>query len=365
MVILIALGGMILNLIKRSPEDFAKAPPDISQKPKLTSPQRFSSRSKSMTLPNDAASGPDGESVNSLTLPREKIEEYLKLHNRNAASLMAAYHAWFDIEHPENGDDIHYLTEAATNFPNDPHVQLTVLAHDVYPEDRRKWLDSFKASSPGNSLANYLSARDYFKNNQPDAAIKEILEASGKSQFADFTMESYLGGEEISRFGGAQPLITATAAMSAMVNDLSPELASMKGLAQCILDVQKQYLNSGDVASVQNLSQMTLGLADRLTGGDGGRFILSQLCGLATETIALKSLDQNTSYDFLGGETPEQRLEELKQQRLAFRELTQFFSVTFPQMTETERNSYTERVKIYGEAAAIRWLQQQHPKNNP
>jgi hypothetical protein len=257
------------------------------------------------------------------------------------------------------------LKEAATNYPNDPHVQLTVLAHDAFPEDRRKWLDAFKASSPSNALANYLSARDYFKNNQPDAAIKELMEASGKAQFADFTMESYLGGAEISRFGGASPLIANTAAMSVMSSDLLPELANLKGIAQGVLDMQKQYLNSGDTASVQNLSQMSLGLADRLTSGDGGKFIISQLVGMATEAIALKSLDQNTSYDFLGGKTPGQRLEELKQQKLAFRELTQTMGPQFITLPEDEQKSYFDRVKIYGEVAAMRWLQQQHPASIP
>ena len=109
---------------------------------------------------------------------------------------------------------MNYLKEAATNFPGDPQVQLTVLAQDAFPEDRRKWLDAFKASSPSNSLANYLSARDYFKNNQQDAAMKELLEASGKGQFADYAMESYLGAAELSRFAGASPLIANTAAMS-------------------------------------------------------------------------------------------------------------------------------------------------------
>jgi hypothetical protein len=177
-------------------------------------------------------------------------------------------------------------------------------------------------------------------------------------------MESYLGAAELSRFGGASPLIANTAAMSAMAQDLLPELSNLKAIAQGILGVQKQYLNSGDIASVQNLAQIGTGLANRLTSGDGGRFVISQLVGIATETIALQSLEQNTSYDFLGSKTPAQRLDELKQQKLAFRELTASFGSAFGNATETERDGYTERVKIYGEVAAMRWLQQQHPANS-
>ena len=113
-------------------------------------------------------------------IPRERVEEYLRNHHRNATSLLAAFHAL---------QDTNYLREAATNFPNDPHVQWTILARDAFPEDRRKWLDSFKASSPTNSLANYLSAQAYLQNHQPDAAMQEMAVAATKSQFADYSME--------------------------------------------------------------------------------------------------------------------------------------------------------------------------------
>src|SRR3569833_390647 len=72
-------------------------------------------------------------------VPREKVEEYLRQHNRDVASLLAAFHVLHDTN---------LLYEAATNFPNDPHLQWTILAEDAFPADRRKWLDAFKASSP-------------------------------------------------------------------------------------------------------------------------------------------------------------------------------------------------------------------------
>ena len=98
-------------------------------------------------------------------LPRAKVEAWLAKHNRDAMSLLAAFRAL---------DDTNYLNEAATNFPNDPQVELAVLAHDEFPADRRKWLDLFKASSPSNSLANYLSAQDYFRNGNTDALSRNF-----------------------------------------------------------------------------------------------------------------------------------------------------------------------------------------------
>src|SRR5207237_3834857 len=178
--------------------------------------------------------------------------------------------------------------------------------------------------------------------------MKESMEASGKADFEHYAMEPYLRAAELSRFGGAPSLIANTAAMSAMAGDLLPELSNMKAVAQAILDLQKQYLDSGDTASVQNLSQLGAGLANRLTSGDGGRFVISQLVGIATEAIALKSLEQNTAYEFLGGKTPAQRLEELKQQKLDIRALSVGFSSALANASEAERDSFTERMKIYG-----------------
>jgi hypothetical protein len=354
----VVAGGIVLHFHDRRRTQATDTAAAISQT-SGSAPSR-NSTSRNRTAPaSEETEAQANEAANPLQVPHEKIEEYLKLHHRDSASLLAAFHAAFDPEHPGQGLD--YLKEAATNFPGDPQVQLTVLAQDAFPEDRRKWLDAFKTSSPSNSLANYLSAREYFKNNQQEAAMKELLEASGKGQFADYAMESYLGAAELSRFAGASPIIATTAAMSAMAGDLLPELSNLKGIAQGIRDAQKQYVDSGDNVSVQNLSQMGLGLASRLTSGEGGRFVISQMVGAATETIALQALEQNTSYDFLGGKSPAQRLEELKQQKLDIKALAGGFSSAFVNATEAERDSYAERMKIYGEVAAMRWLQQQHP----
>jgi hypothetical protein len=281
---------------------------------------------------------------------RAKVDEYLRRHNRNSASLLTAFHAL---------QDTNFLYEAATNFPNDPHVQRTVLAQNVFPEDRRKWLDAFKASSPSNSLANYLSAQDYFKNHQPDAAIKDLLAASGNSQFNNYSMDTLLDSEAFSQFSGSSPMEAHVSAMSAMAGDDLHELAGLKSLAVGIGDMQQQYLNSGDSASVQNLAQAGLLLADRLMTGDSGKFIINQLVGRASEAIVLQSLDQNTSYPFLNGETPAQRLADLNQLRTSIRQFTQNQNAVFS-LSEEQQANYWERMKIYGEIPAMQWVQQQN-----
>jgi hypothetical protein len=359
--VLVAIVGMVLHFQERRPvrRQLAEEPMASPKQSGAVSSSHAGVRIQPPLAPDKNEPEAEKDEPDPVHISREKIEEYLKLHHRNSASLLAAFHAAADVEHPESGID--YLKEAATNFPGDPHVQWTVLSQNAFPEDRRKWLDAFKTSSSNNSLANYLSASDYFKNGQPDAALRELAEATGKAQFADFAMETYLGSEEISRFGEASPFAANIVAMSAMSADLLPELASLKTTVHGIRDAQKQYVDSGDSASVQNLSQMGAFLASRLTTGDGGRFVISHLVGIATETIALQSLDQHTSYDFLGSESPAQRLEDLKQQKQDIRALSAGFNSSFFNATEAEKSGYTERMKIYGEIAAMRWLLHEHP----
>ena len=285
-------------------------------------------------------------------LPGKKSREYLRLHNRNAASLLTAFHAL---------QDTNYLNELATNFPNDPQVQWTILTHDAFPEDRRKWLDSFKTSSPSNSLANYLSARDYFKNNQPDAATKELLTASAKSQFKAYSMETILEMEDFGRFNQSSPTDIRTTSLAVMSVEIVPQMSDFKGIAGSIRELQQQYATSGDTASVQNLAQAGITMANRLSSGDNGKFLINQLVANASEAVVLDTLEKNTAYDFLGGETPAQRLAEFKQQKASMRDSIQNWNSQFMNATEDQKINYWERTKIYGELEALHWWQQQNP----
>src|ERR1039457_4763376 len=182
--------------------------------------------------------GPEAdEAVAPPKISREQAEAWLAKHNRNATSLLAAFRAMRDTN---------YLNEATTNFPNDPHVELAVLARDEFPADRRKWLDLFKASSPSNSLANYFSAQDYFKNGNTDAAVNELLAASGKSQFDNHATEIQLDAEELYLDSGKSPKEAASFGLSDMSEENQPELSTIKRLTSAIAELQKQQMESGD-----------------------------------------------------------------------------------------------------------------------
>jgi hypothetical protein len=283
--------------------------------------------------------------------PRQKVEEWLAMHHRSAASLLAAFHVL---------DDTNYLKEAATNFPNDPRIELAVLLRNVFPEDRHKWLDLFKTSSPSNSLANYLSAQAYFQNGQSEAAVKDLVTATGKPEFENYYLESQLDSEELGHFLGKSALDSSEAALAGSSEDLMLQLMTLKQLASQMTDLQKQELNVRDNDSAENLAQMGTMLGDQLSSGASGKYIINQLVGVNIETMMLQQLDPNTGYGFLDGQTPAQKLAELKQQKADLSQLDKSFQAIAPNLTDAERVSFQERTKIYGEVAAMRWLVQQH-----
>jgi hypothetical protein len=286
----------------------------------------------------------------------QQVEEWLARHHRSADSLLAAFHVL---------NDTNYLKEAAASFPDNPQVELAVLARNVFPEDRRKWLDLFKASSPSNSLADYLSAQTYFRNGQSDVAVKDLVAATGKPEFENYTLESQLDAEELGQFLGKSPLDSSETALAGSMGDMP--LATLKQLASQMADLQKQELNVGDNNSAENLAQMGMVLGGQLNEGAGGKYIINQLLGIAVETMMFQQLDPNTSYDFLDGETPAQKLEELKQQKIALSQLDKSVQAIQPGLTDAEIVSFQERTRIYGEVAAMRWLLQQHgnPQTGP
>ena len=304
--------------------------------------------------PPAPAEPPELDNAGQPKLPREKVEAWLAKHNRNAMSLLAAFRAL---------DDTNYLNEAATNFPNNPQVELSVLAHDEFPQDRRKWLDLFKNSSPSNSLANYLSAQDYFKSGNSAAAVQELQAASGKSQFDSFETESRLDAEDLYSSSGKSQLESSTDSLDDISKDMLPELMTFKQIAHGMEDLQKQYLAAGDANSTVDLTQMGMILANQINNGDSGKYLINQLVGMAIENVSLRQLDPNTSYDFLDGQTPAQVLQQLKDQKTALRELSVNSSAAYLSMTPDEMASYAERSKIYGEIGAMQWLVQQHPPN--
>lgn len=280
-------------------------------------------------------------------LPRAVLERWQAGGHTNAEDLLAARQA---------GGGAEFLRQALTKFPNDPRVLFAATAADAElnggPEGRRERLDRFQAAAPENALADYLSAADHLKHGRPEQALADLLAASAKTRFDDYVLDAMQNAEDLYLEAGKTPLEAKVLGGSTA---LLPHLAQLKGLAQNMASLQSQYLAAGDTASAQNLAEMGLRLGQHLTDGDGSRFLINQLVGVAIERLVLAPLDPQQTYDFLQ-DTPGHRLEQLQARRAASKEMNQFAEQWSQTASEPELLSFFDRTKIYGDAEAMAWL---------
>jgi hypothetical protein len=277
-------------------------------------------------------------------LTAQQVESYLKESQRNAASLLAGYRS--------TGDQT-LLQEAMQQFPGDPQVAFeAAFKKDVSPEERRQWLDALKLSSPQNALADYLSAADHFKAGHSDQAVQDLVAASGKPQFEDYTLTRVQDDEEAYRAAGYSVAEAKTVPATQL---LLPQLAQMKELSQNLNELAKSYRQAGDESSAQAVLQMAASLGQRYSIVSPGEPEISQLVGIAIERIALSAMDANSPYGS-DGRTVKDRLEQLAQQNTEIRQLAQQTEALQSTMTEHDWISYKDRWRNFGEEAAGRWL---------
>src|SRR3954468_4811522 len=300
--------------------------PSVSEAPAPLSPRKVmksaaKSKPEITPEPDFASDGPTNrtwreklmaEDTDGLKLSREELASYLAANKTNAESLLIAWQASGDRE---------FFRMAATNFPNDPFVQYNVVAHDLFPEERREWLDRWKQSDPNNSLANYLSARDLLKEGKTELALQELVAASGKNGFNDYTKEKKLGLEEAYLQAGRSAAESKAMAMSSV---LLPSLAPMKEVGRRMSELQQQYVQSGDQASADAMVRMGVGLARTLDSGSASDTLINHLVSMAIERLTLNKLDLEREFDFLGG-TAGQRIAELKAEREEMRPIISGF----------------------------------------
>jgi RNA polymerase sigma factor (sigma-70 family) len=277
-------------------------------------------------------------------LTAAQVEPYLNANRRNAASLLAAFRT--------TGDPA-LLQEAMQTYPNDPQVGFeAAIRKDAPPAERRQWLEIFKQSEPENALANYLSSLDHFKAGQTDQAVQELVAAAGKPQFRDYSLDRVQADEEAYRAAGYP---VADAKVVATAHLLLPQLAQVRDLGRGILDLADSYHQAGDEASRQVVLKFGEHLGRRYSDASAGEMVIAQLVGINVERTALGAMDPNGAYGD-NGQTVQDRLNQLAQQRAAFRELAQQADPLWQTMSDQDWISYHNRSAAFGEEAAMRWL---------
>jgi len=274
-----------------------------------------------------------------------QIEAYLKDNQRSAASLLASSRVTRDQM---------LLHEAIDKYPSDPQVAFAaVFKKDLSPEDRRFWLDSFKKYSPDNALANYLSAREYFKSGQSDRAVQELTAAAGKRQFQDYFVDSAQSEEDAWSAAGYS---VAEAKIFSSWSLLYPQLGELQTLGQDMVSLADSYRQAGDESSAQAALQMVVNLAQRLDGSPA-QPLPSRSVRLEIESMALRAMDPNSQYGG-AGQTVSDRLNELAQQQAWVNELevrADKFELR-QKVSEQDWINYKDRWRALGEEAALQWL---------
>ncbi len=272
-------------------------------------------------------------------LSAEQVEAYLKAYGRKASSLLAAYRT--------SGDKA-LLREAMEKFPADPQVAFeAVFDGELSPEQRRQWLNAFEQNAPDNTLANYLSARDYLKAGQTDQAIQQLTAAAGK-RFDDYTLSRRQDDEEAYLAAG-YPIAEAKMIASGQV--LLPQLAELKQLGLQMVELSSSYRKAGDDASAQAVLQMALNLGQSYSAADSA---ISHLVGMAIQRNALNAMDPKSLYD-TSGRTVQDQLNVIMQEKNALSSLFRDNESLFEGMSDQDWISYIDRDKSFGEEAARRW----------
>jgi len=273
-----------------------------------------------------------------------QLESYLKSNRRNASSLLAAYRT--------TGDPV-LLEEAKQKYPDDPQVAFeAAFKKDTSVEERRQWLEAFKKSAPENALPNYLSALDYFKAGQPDQAVSELIAASGKPQFQDYTLDRHQDDEEAYLAAGYS---VAEAKTIPAMQLLLPQLAEVKQLGLTLVELANSYRQAGDPASAQAALQMVANLGQRYGNTVVGETEISRLVGMAVERIALNAMEPNNPYGS-AGQTVKDRLDQLAEQNAELKQVAQQTEALQHLVSDQDWISYKDRWRIFGEEAAGKWL---------
>lgn len=276
-------------------------------------------------------------------LSPEAADAFIQRNKGTAESLLAAYRVTHDLA---------YLRRAATNFPGDPSVLFRVVAHDAFPENRRHWIEEFNKADPDNALGAYWAAQQHFKDKETAAAVEQLAEAGERPSFRDYVTEHMQALEEIYLANGRSPAEAKALGMSAVE---LPHLPAMGEMSKEIADLVAQYRNNGDDASAQSMARAGLQLADRIRMIQDGGNVLGESLSLAMEDRILGQLDPARTYDFIEGDVPA-RLASNAARQSAIREDSRFIEGWFSQASETEIVSYFDRLKLYGETAAVSWL---------
>lgn len=266
-------------------------------------------------------------------LSPQEIDNYVKAQHRSMDSLLTAFRL---------SEDPAYLKEALANFPNHPQVLLCALHLDRDPAKRLALLEAFKRADPENGIGNCLAARALFDLGKNDEALAELLQSRGKP-IRDYWMSSSQNDEEAYLSAGFSPI---RAKMTSLFGTSMIELVQMRMITEKLDELRSSYASAGDSDAVQSVREIQSELGNQLQKDPS---FVGELVGIDLEKGALKGLDDPESIA---------RLEEIDQKKKSLSEGIEKIDELMKNATVPESDwlLYLDRVKLFGEKAAMDWM---------
>ncbi|HEX3625769.1 MAG TPA: hypothetical protein VH280_10120 [Verrucomicrobiae bacterium] len=272
-----------------------------------------------------------------------QVAAFLKANGTNSGSLLAAF---------RTSKDPALLREAMEKYPNDPEVAFeAVMDGKLSPDEQRQWLTTFEHDDPGNALANYLSAMNYFNAGQIDQGIQDLSAAAGK-HFDDYSMDRVQNDGEAYASAGYSTAEAQTIAAESLV---LPQEGQIKQLGVDLVSLANAYSQSGDQASAQATLQMAMNLGQNTIDQSSDPFLINELVGMAVQKLALNAMDPNSIYGN-SGQTAQQQLDELAQERANIKTLVNETQPILPTLSDQQMLDYQNRKLMFGEVAALQWV---------
>lgn len=218
----------------------------------------------------------DGKEIQTQLTPAQ-VERFLELQGRTAESLLAASR----LRSGEEG--LAYLKEAATRFPQNAMVQLELSFVSRDPADRREAIDRFRELDPDNSLGNLLSASLGFKEGDPERAVEDLEQATGKPRYGSNLHVYYDQMETAYASAGFAPV---DAKALAHFGCSAPEIMNVSNLSKDVEAARAAFLAEGNSDMADRLLRSALD-ASRQPQANSPT-VLQELAGLALESRLLK-----------------------------------------------------------------------------
>lgn len=270
------------------------------------------------------------------------IDAYLERHQFSRESMLAA---------ALMSEDPARLIAAARRYPDDPYFQLLVIAGDALPEERREWLERFKASQPDNLLSSLFLGGDLLADGEVEAGLAELHVSANSEGHEDFSNEGGLVLEAALIELGHPPLEAKMRSNGAISS------RHLQRIQQEMKHLRKLADEAGSPEEKTELASLGAKVGYRMHHGGTSANRITQLVGFAQQNVFSRMLDPDTAIAGID-KTPTQLREEFEAEKARIISDSELSERT-GELTEQQVVHLIDRRRVFGDENANNWLREQ------